>query len=84
MMCFQKKFRLARLSPTPRVDRQITRLTPAFSIARTILRVPSNLMAPFAPAPSAHSTASCPTAAFQGTPPPPTHRRKPVEFPRPP
>ena len=33
MMCFQKKFRLFRLSPTPRVDWQIKRRTPAFSIA---------------------------------------------------
>jgi len=64
MMCFQKKFKLARLFPTPRVDRQIKRLTPALSIARTIFRVPSDLIVPFAPAPSEHSTASCPSTAF--------------------
>ena len=64
MMCFQKKFRLARLFPTPRVDRQTSRLTPAFSIAWIMSRVPSDLAAPFAPAPSAHSTAACPSTAF--------------------
>mgnify|MGYP006926391314 CR=1 FL=1 len=35
-MRFQKKFRLPQLSPTPRVDRLIKRLSFAFSMARMI------------------------------------------------
>ena len=59
MTYFQKRLRFSRLSPTPRLDWQTRRRTPARSIARTMLRVLRADRA-LAPAPSAHTTASWP------------------------